>query len=98
MVIMDSMNVLADCDPNELKEEDPYKISMKLDKTDEINLNKCYDIYSKDKDPRVFMEDCTDYCKSYSIAKATELFEGSFAKLNYLFQKLTVVRHLNISN
>lgn len=92
MVIMDSMNTLADCDPNEIKEEDPYKISMRLDKTDEINLNKCYDIYSKDKDPRVFMEDCTDYCKSYSIAKATELFEGSFAKLNYLFLKLTAVR------
>lgn len=88
-VIMNSINVLADCDPNEMDEEDPYKIDMKLDKTDEINLNKCFDIYEKDKDPRVFMEDCTDYCKSYSLAKATELFEGSFGKLSYLFHKLT---------
>jgi len=89
--IMNSMNTLKDCDPNNPKEEDPYKMSLKLDQTDQINLNKCFDIYSKDKDPRVFMEDCTDYCKSYSMTKATEMFEGSFGKLHYLFDKLTAV-------
>ena len=89
--IMDYMNTLQDCDPNDPKEEDPYKISMKLDRTDEINTNKCFDIYRKDKDPRVFMEDCTDYCKSYSLTKATEIFEGSFGKVNYVLQKLIAV-------
>lgn len=95
--ILNSMNTLADCDPNEVKPEDPYKISMKLDQTDQINMNKCYDIYYKDKDPRVFMEDCTDFCKSYSMTKATEMFEGSFGKIHYLYQKLTAVSPLTPS-
>ena len=91
MAIMNWMNILQDCDPNVPMEEDPYQIEMALDKTDEIALNKCHDMFQKDQDPRVFMEDCTDYCKSYSMTKATEMFEGSFGKLNYLFNKLTHV-------
>lgn len=92
--IMNYMNTLKDCDPNDPKEEDPYKLNIMMDQSDEININKCFDIYSKDKDPRVFMEDCTDYCKSYSLTKATELFEGSFSKLHYLYDKLTAVRSI----
>lgn len=92
-----NMNVLADCDPNVPYVEDPYKINMKLDQLDEIALNKCHDIYTKDQDPRVFMEDCTDYCKSYSITKATDLFEGHFGKVNYLYEKLTAVRTLHLN-
>ena len=87
--ILNYMNILKDCDPNVPYTPDPYIINMRLDKTDEIALNKCYDTYVKDPDPRVFMDECVDYCKSYSITKATEMFEGSFGKVNYLYKKLT---------
>lgn len=91
MGIFNNMSLLHDCDPNETYVEDPYKVDMKLDQLDEIALNKCHDIFQKDNDPRVFMEDCTDFCAGYSMTKATELYEGNFGKLNYLFNKLTAV-------
>lgn len=90
MTIFNSMNVLAECDPNSEYDPEPYSVDMRMGVADANKVQKCYDSYvTKDqKDPRVFFDDCSDFCGGYSLTAATELFEGNFAKLYYLFRKL----------
>ena len=90
MDIFNSMSVIAECDPEKEYQPETYSVDMKLHIEDQNRMDKCYESYvTKDqKDPRVFFDDCEDFCGAYSISHATEMFEGNFAKLYFLFRKI----------
>lgn len=90
MTIFNSMSVIAECDPNSQYEPEEYKVDMRLGLGDQNRIEKCYESYftKNQHDPRVFIDDCLDFCSGYSLTSATELFEGNFAKLYFLFRKL----------
>ena len=90
MNIFNAMSVIAECDPNEGFKPEIYSIDMTLNVGDRNKVDKCYEIYvvKKQIDPRVFFDDCQEFCSAYSLTKATEIFEGNFGKLNYLFNKI----------
>ncbi len=86
--IFDHMNVIINCDPNTPSVPVVYDVSMALVEQDDIAITKCYQVYVKDQDPRVYLSDCLDFCKGFSLTSATEIFEGSFGKLNFLVNKI----------
>lgn len=86
--IFNLMVTLLDCDPNKEYIPDAYTLDMQLGLSAKNKLSTCYDAFLKDKDPRVFISNCKDFCGAFSIAKATELFEGHFGKINFLFNKI----------
>ena len=90
MPIFNAMSVLSECDVNAPYNPDTYSIDMQLNVADSSRVDKCHNIFviKNEKDPRVFFTDCEDFCKSYSLSRATEIFEGNFGKLNFLYQKI----------
>lgn len=92
MRILNNMNILTNCEPNKPYNPDVYHIDMALDNEDDISLTKCYQVYNKDQDPRVFVPECLDYCGKFSMTSAKEIFEGSFGKLYYLYNKIKAKR------
>lgn len=90
MPIFNAMSVIAECDPNSEYVPETYTIDMKLETNDENKVAKCYESYYelRQTDPRVYFDDCSDFCGAYSLTKATEIFEGNFGKLYFLFRKL----------
>lgn len=89
MKIFNEMNLLFDCDPNKTFIPDVYQVDMNLNKDDDAALSKCYKLYKQDQDPRVYLSGCLDFCKKYSITSATEIFEGHFGKLLFLYNKIS---------
>ncbi len=45
-------------------------------------------MFTKEPVPRVYIKDCLDFCKGFSFTSATEIIEGNFGKLNFLFEKI----------
>ena len=90
MPIFNAMGVLAECDPNSEYTPETYTIDLKLDVADQNKVEKCYDsfVIKNQKDLRVYFDDCSDFCGGYSLTQATEMFEGNFGKLYFLFRKL----------
>jgi hypothetical protein len=90
MSIFNAMSVVAECDPNEGYSPEIYSIDMSLGVGDQNKVQKCHDIYfvKNQRDPRVFFEDCQEFCSAYSLTRATEIFEGNFGKLYYLYLKI----------
>ncbi len=90
MNIFNAMSVITECDPNEGFKPEIYSIDMTMNVGDRNKVDKCHEIYveKKQTDPRVFFDDCREFCSAYSLTKATEIFEGNFGKLNYLYIKL----------
>lgn len=88
MRIFNSMNVLANCDPNKEYVPDVYQIDLTLDEDQMSKISSCHKSFEKDKDPRIFYHDCKQFCSSYSLTSANELIEGNFGKLYYLFRKI----------
>lgn len=88
MRILNNLSILSDCETNSPYLPDSYKISMALDEEDEVALTKCYQSFTKDQDPRVYIPECLDYCGKFSITEAKEIIEGSFGKMFYLYNKI----------
>lgn len=94
MDLLNQMNAIADCDPNIPYNPDVYTINFKLEEAAEAVVSKCHTSYVKDNDPRVFFEECSDYCSTFSISHARETIEGNFGKLYFLYQKLLALGEL----
>lgn len=94
MNIFNAMSVISECDPNEGYKPEIYSIDMTMSVGDKNKVEKCHDIFvvKKQTDPRVFFEDCREFCGAYSLTKATEIFEGNFGKLNYLYNKIKALK------
>lgn len=91
MDIFNQMNIIADCDPNAPYEPDVYAINMRMDDASESVISKCHASFVKDSDFRVFFEECTDYCSTFSMTHAREMVEGNFTKLYFLYQKIVAM-------
>ena len=88
MRMFNNMVTLLDCDPNKEYLPDAYKLDMQLNVIHKNKVSTCYDAFQKDKDPRVFIASCKDFCGSFSLTKASEIFEGHFGKINFLYKKI----------
>lgn len=88
MKIFGYMNTIADCEPNQPYLPDVYEINFELDDESSTIITQCYESFKKDNDPRVFFDDCKNYCSRFSLTHAREIFEGNFGKVYFLYQKI----------
>lgn len=83
--VFSRMNTVINCKDNV---ESPEEMKIELDKEDVNKIHSCYVSYVTSKDPMKFLGDCIDYCKTYSMSEASDVFEGNLGRLDYLHNKI----------
>lgn len=51
-------------------------------------VEKCKDSYENNKDPLLYLEECYDFCASFSFSTASEVFEGKLSRLEFIHDKV----------
>lgn len=84
--VFSKMNTIINCKD---KVDSPEEVSIEFESEDVGKVDKCFDSYSEHKEPLLFLSDCVDYCKKFSLSSASDIFEGSLSKLLYLYNKIS---------
>ena len=83
--IFKRMSTIINCKDNI---DSPEEIQIEIN-TELVNkVDSCYNTYIKNRDPQVYLTDCIDFCKKFSMSAASELFEGNLGRLEYIHNKI----------
>lgn len=91
MPILQNINVLLLCDSeaeDTTGEGSVAHLEFGIDQDDHQELNHCYNLYTEFSKPELYMVKCLHYCRDYRFTIGSVLFEGSLAKLSFLYDKL----------
>ena len=89
--ILQNINTLLLCQENE--EENKINLAIQsiqfgLDQDDLDELNHCYNLYTEFKKPELYMTKCLDFCRDYKFSLGSVVYEGSLAKISFLYDKI----------
>jgi hypothetical protein len=88
--ILQNINVLLNCDS---ESEDgsgggDTQLEFGIDPDDHLELNHCYNLYTEFNKPELYMVKCLHYCRDYRFSLGSIIFEGSLAKISFLYDKI----------
>lgn len=89
--LLQNINTLLLCDKDEEEGQDSNvieNIQFGLDEDDLEEMVHCYNLYHEFQKPELYMTKCLHYCKDYKFSLGSRVFEGSLAKLSFLFDKI----------
>lgn len=88
--ILQNINVLLYCDSE--KEDGSgdgdTQLEFGIDSDDHMELNHCYNLYTEFNKPDLYMVKCLHYCRDYRFSLGSIIFEGSLAKISFLYDKI----------
>lgn len=83
--VFNRMNTIINCKD---KIESPEEILIELEAEDFEKIDKCYNSYRDHREPLIFINNCIDYCRKFSLSSASEIFEGNLSKILYIYNKI----------
>lgn len=92
--ILQDINVLLECDEESEggKAEDALSVSDQItfgiDEDDNQELNHCFNLYTEFGKPELYMIKCLHYCRDFRLTLGSVIYEGSLAKISYLYDKV----------
>jgi hypothetical protein len=89
--ILQNINVLLHCDSDKEDEEGGQgdtELEFGIDADDHMELNHCYNLYTEFNKPELYMVKCLHFCRDYRFSLGSIIFEGSLAKLSFLYDKI----------
>lgn len=89
--ILQNINILLLCDTESASDEENKTVeSLKfgIDEDDRQELNQCYNLFSEFSKPELYMIKCLHYCRDYRFSLGSMVFEGSLAKISFLYDKI----------
>lgn len=89
--LFENINVLMTCNKDEEEENigsSESEVQFTIDDDDLKQLNDCYSLFSELIKPDLYMNTCVHYCRDYKFSSASPIFEGSLAKLSFLYDKI----------
>jgi hypothetical protein len=91
--ILQDINVLLECDEeHESQDENALSVSDQItfgiDQDDQEELNHCYNLYTEFGKPELYMIKCLHYCRDFRFSLGSIVYEGSLAKISFLYDKV----------
>ena len=89
--ILQNINTLLLCDTESASDEENKaveELQFGVDEDDKQELNHCYNLFSEFSKPELYMIKCLHYCRDYRFSLGSMIFEGSLAKISFLYDKI----------
>ena len=89
--ILQNINILLLCDTESASDEENKTVEslqFGIDEDDKQELNQCYNLFSEFSKPELYMIKCLHYCRDYRFSLGSMVFEGSLAKISFLYDKI----------
>lgn len=67
------------------KEKEQTPIRIELESYELEKVEKCFESFTRFKDPKIFLHDCQGFCKEFQISSASNIFEGNVSALSDLY-------------
>ena len=89
--ILQNINTLLLCDTESSQGNDAKAtetLEFTIDEDDKQEMNHCYNLFTEFNKPDLYMIKCLHYCRDYRFSLGSMVFEGSLAKISFLYDKI----------
>lgn len=91
--ILQNINVLLECDSDSENDSEDVvtiadQITFGIDEDDHQELNHCFNLFTQFNNSDLYMVKCLHYCRDYRFSLGSVVFEGSLAKISFLYDKI----------